>query len=51
MLKGVRYNGDRATTDSIVMRARTGTVRRIQTTHDLSKKTLHSFSAGQEMPM
>ncbi len=51
MLKGVRYNGEHATTDSIVMRARTGTVRRIQTSHDLSKKTLHSFRAGREMPV
>ncbi len=51
MLKGVRFHGQRAETDSIVMRARTGTVRRIRATHDLSKKTLRSFKAGQEMPL
>ena len=50
MLKGVRFRPARET-DSIVMRARTGTVRRIRTTHDLSKKTLRSFKAGQEMPL
>jgi fructose-1,6-bisphosphatase II len=49
MLQGVRYYGQKATTESIVMRMLTGTVRRINTTHDLSRKTLRSFKAGQEM--
>jgi fructose-1,6-bisphosphatase II len=49
MLQGVRYYGQKATTESIVMRMLTGTVRRIHTTHDLSRKTLRSFKAGQEM--
>lgn len=37
MLRGVHYFGDGATTDSVVMRSRTGTVRRIGATHRLSK--------------
>jgi len=49
MLQGVRYYAQKATTESIVMRMLTGTVRRIHTTHDLARKTLRSFKAGQEM--
>ncbi len=38
VLQGVRYQGDRgATTESIVMRSRSGTVRRITARHDRSK--------------
>src|SRR5438094_9977213 len=38
VLQGVRYRGARsATTESIVMRSRTGTVRRILATHDRAK--------------
>lgn len=37
LLEGVRYSGDAATTDSLVMRSRSGTVRRVQATHRLSK--------------
>jgi fructose-1,6-bisphosphatase II len=51
MLQGVRFYGPKATTESIVMRMLTGTVRRIRTTHDLSRKTLRSFRAGQEMSL
>lgn len=51
MLQGVRFYGPKATTESIVMRMLTGTVRRIHTTHDLSRKTLRSFQAGQEMAL
>ncbi len=51
MLQGVRFYGPKATTESIVMRMLTGTVRRIHTTHDLSRKTLRSFQAGQEMTL
>lgn len=41
LLRGVRLEGyARATTHSIVMRAKTGTIRFIQATHDLSRKTL-----------
>jgi fructose-1,6-bisphosphatase II len=38
VLQGVRYQGDRgATTESLVMRARSGTVRRVSARHDRAK--------------
>ena len=37
VLQGVRFHADHATTESLVMRSRSGTVRRIQATHDRSK--------------
>jgi fructose-1,6-bisphosphatase II len=38
VLQGVRYQGDRgATTESLVMRSRSGTVRRISARHDRAK--------------
>ena len=37
VLQGVRYRGPGATTESLVMRSRSGTVRRIQATHDRAK--------------
>jgi fructose-1,6-bisphosphatase II len=37
LLRGVDYFADGATTDSMVMRGLTGTVRRIQSTHRLDK--------------
>ncbi len=40
LLRGVRYVRDGAVTDSIVMRSRSGTVRRIEARHNLSKLTL-----------
>jgi len=39
LLRGVRYVTDGAITDSIVMRSRSGTVRRIEARHKLSKLT------------
>jgi fructose-1,6-bisphosphatase II len=39
LLKGVRYSRDGAVTDSIVMRSRSGTVRRVEATHALEKLT------------
>jgi fructose-1,6-bisphosphatase II len=39
LLKGVRYTRDGAFTDSIVMRSRSGTVRRVEATHALAKLT------------
>ena len=39
LLKGVRYFGERATSHSIVMRSRTGTIRLVEATHRLDKKT------------
>ncbi len=37
LARGVQYFGDGATTQSLVMRSRTGTIRRIDATHRLSK--------------
>jgi fructose-1,6-bisphosphatase II len=37
VLQGVRYHGSYATTESLVMRSRSGTVRRIHARHDRSK--------------
>jgi fructose-1,6-bisphosphatase II len=37
LLKGVRYSGDGASTESLVMRSRSGTVRRIEAEHVLEK--------------
>jgi fructose-1,6-bisphosphatase II len=37
VLQGVRYQGTRATTESIVMRSRSGTVRRVHARHDRTK--------------
>jgi fructose-1,6-bisphosphatase II len=37
VLQGVRYRGNGATTESLVMRSRSGTVRRIQARHDRAK--------------
>ena len=39
LLRGIRYVNDGAVTDSIVMRSRSGTVRRIEARHKLSKLT------------
>ena len=37
VLQGVRYRGAGASTESLVMRSRSGTVRRVQARHDRSK--------------
>ncbi|MBN1449616.1 MAG: class II fructose-bisphosphatase [Anaerolineales bacterium] len=42
LLKGVKYFGDGARTDSLVVRGLTGTVRRIEATHSINK--LHELS-------
>ena len=39
LLKGVRYSREGAITDSIVMRSRSGTVRRVEASHALEKLT------------
>ncbi|WP_328873601.1 class II fructose-bisphosphatase [Streptomyces sp. NBC_00287] len=43
LLRGVRYRSDSAVTESIVMRSKSGTVRRIDSEHRLSK--LRAYSA------
>jgi fructose-1,6-bisphosphatase II len=48
VLRGVRYEGSRgASTESLVMRSRSGTVRRIQSRHDRSKlRRLTGYAGG-----
>ena len=48
VLEGVRYEGTRgASTESLVMRSRSGTVRRIQSRHDRSKlRRLTGYAGG-----
>jgi fructose-1,6-bisphosphatase II len=48
LLKGVRVQGTVATTYSVVMRARSGTVRFIEAHHDLARKTIHLRSTQAE---
>jgi fructose-1,6-bisphosphatase II len=48
-LRGVLYGGATATTHSVVMRARTHTVRYIRATHHLDIKTVPSRSQGAEV--
>jgi fructose-1,6-bisphosphatase II len=43
LLRGVRYHSDGASTESLVMRSRSGTVRQIDSKHALAK--LREFSA------
>ncbi len=45
LLRGVRYTPDGAVTDSIVMRSRSGTVRRIEAHHSFGK--LEALSGGR----
>lgn len=49
LLRGVRFHGSKAVTQSMVMRARTGTLRIIETHHDLLKKTIRSASMQEEV--
>ena len=48
LLPGVKLIGKTAITHSILMRARSQTVRRIQATHNLERKTLHLRSDHKE---
>ena len=43
LLRGVHYRGERAYTQSLVMRSKSGTLRQIESTHQLSK--LRAYSA------
>ncbi|HHV43981.1 MAG TPA: fructose-bisphosphatase class II family protein [Firmicutes bacterium] len=51
ILHGVRYYGARAVTHSIVLRAKTGTLRVIETSHNLRRKTLRSQRTGREVSL
>jgi len=48
LLPGVRLVGKKAITHSILMRARSRTVRYIRAVHDLEKKTIHLRSVQRE---
>lgn len=48
LLKGVEVVGSTATTHSVLMRARSGTIRFAETHHDLGRKTLHLRSSAGE---
>ena len=51
LLKGVEVRGSIARTYSVLMRAKSGTVRYMTTEHDLEKKTIHLRSAGNEVSL
>jgi len=48
LLDGVRFFGDSAKTESIVMRSKTGTVRVINATHQFNTKPRYSWATGLE---
>ncbi len=48
LLKGVEVRGHTAITHSILMRAKSGTVRYLTTAHNLESKTIHLRSAADE---
>ncbi len=48
LLKGVRVHGSVATTHSVLMRSRSGTIRFLETHHDLTRKTIHLRSTQLE---
>ncbi|MDA0659314.1 MAG: class II fructose-bisphosphatase [Planctomycetota bacterium] len=49
LLKGVEVRGSTVTTHSVLMRAKSGTVRYMTTEHHLERKTIHLRSSGQEV--
>lgn len=48
LVPGVKVRGTQAVTHSVLMRARSGTVRYIKAHHDLEKKTIRLRSSGRE---
>jgi len=50
LLRGVRYRGRTARTHSVVMRARTRTIRFVEAIHHLDYKTLRSRRENRELP-
>ncbi|GIW81599.1 MAG: fructose-1,6-bisphosphatase [Gemmatales bacterium] len=49
MLRGIRVEGHYRVTESILMRARNRTIRRIETHHDVTRKTIRLASTGEEV--
>lgn len=50
MLRGIRYQDQHCITESILMRARNRTVRRIEAYHDIDRKTLR-LASGREVQL
>lgn len=48
LVRGVEVSGSIATTYSVLMRARSGTVRFVETHHNLERKTIHLRTTGVE---
>ena len=48
LLRGVKVDGTTAITHSVIMRAHSGTVRFVETYHNLERKTIHLRSTGFE---
>ena len=48
LVDGVRVRGSVATTHSVLMRAKSGTVRFVEAHHDLDRKTIHLRSTQTE---
>ena len=48
LTKGIKFVGRRAVTHTLLMRARSRTVRYIKAYHDLDKKTIHLRSDNRE---
>ncbi len=46
LLRGVRYSGGKASTESLVMRSRSGTIRRIRSEHQSSKLRAYRTALG-----
>jgi len=42
LVRGVRYRGDGASTSSLVMRSKSGTIRRVESEHQLAKLRTYS---------
>jgi fructose-1,6-bisphosphatase II len=51
LLKGVEVSGTTAVTHSVLMRAKSGTVRYLRTEHNMERKTIHLRSARQEVTL
>jgi len=48
LLKGVRYFGDGGATESIVMRSKSGTIRRVEATHNFERKPHYTLEGLHE---
>ena len=51
LLQGVEVNGSTAVTHSVLMRAKSGTVRYLKTEHHMERKTIHLRSSKKEVTL